>query len=248
MADNIRADNSKTQAAAGAGADPAPYLLAANGLSKTYRNGGVQIEILKNLNLRLGSGESVAVVGASGIGKSTLLHILGALDRPDEGELLFRGDNIFAFNDVKLASFRNRSIGFVFQFHHLLSEFSAIENAMMPALINGESKASAMAAAEQILVRVGLKDRLTYRVGKLSGGEQQRVALARALVMKPALLLADEPTGNLDKTNSEHVHQLLLELNAELDMTLVVVTHNMELAAYMSRRVTIADGKLVDTA
>jgi lipoprotein-releasing system ATP-binding protein len=222
------------------------YLMAANGISKIYRNGGVQIEILKRLDLSLRSGESVAVVGASGIGKSTLLHILGALDRPDDGKLLFQGEDIFALNDVKLASFRNRSVGFVFQFHHLLSEFSAIENAMMPALINGHSKTTATTAAEQILVRVGLQDRLHYRVGKLSGGEQQRVALARALVMEPSVLLADEPTGNLDRTNSDHVHQLLLELNTELKMTLVVVTHNMELAALMARRVTIADGRLID--
>ena len=227
----------------GAGSE---YLLAAQGVTRVYRNGGVEIVILKHLDLNLTPGESVAVVGASGIGKSTLLNILGALDRPDEGRLLFKGENIFAFNDVKLASFRNRSVGFVFQFHHLLSEFSAIENAMMPALINGDSKSSAMEAAEQILVRVGLKDRLHYRVGKLSGGEQQRVALARALVMKPSVLLADEPTGNLDRANSEHVHQLLLELNTELEMTLVVVTHNMELAALMARRVTIADGRLAD--
>jgi lipoprotein-releasing system ATP-binding protein len=135
-------------------------------------------------------------------------------------------------------------VGFVFQFHHLLPEFSALENAMMPALIQGRKKLTAARAAEEILVRVGLKDRLSYRVGKLSGGEQQRVALARALALKPSLLLADEPTGNLDKTNSDHIHALLLELNRELSMTLIVVTHNPELAACMSRRVTIVDGKL----
>ncbi|MGD8334145.1 MAG: ATP-binding cassette domain-containing protein, partial [Desulfobacterales bacterium] len=144
----------------------------------------------------------------------------------------------------KLAQFRNKTIGFVFQFHHLLPEFSALENAMMPPLINGLSKLEASAAAEEILVRVGLQDRLDHRVGKLSGGEQQRVALARALVLKPAILLADEPTGNLDKINSDQVHQLILELNQELSMTLVVVTHNMELASYMSRRVTIVAGQL----
>jgi len=246
MADNIQQAVPAASGTISGSASGSQYLLSARNLSKIYRNGGAQIEILKGLNLNMRPGESVAVVGASGIGKSTLLHILGALDRPDNGKLLFKGENIFAFNDARLASFRNRSVGFVFQFHHLLSEFSAIENAMMPALINGDSKASAMAAAEKILVRVGLKDRLTYRVGKLSGGEQQRVALARALVMKPDVLLADEPTGNLDKTNSGHIHQLLLELNRELEMTLVVVTHNMELAAFMGRRVTIADGRLVD--
>ena len=158
--------------------------------------------------------------------------------------MLFKGENVFLFDDVKLAQFRNESIGFVFQFHHLLPEFSAIENAMMPARIQGMSKPKAAQAAEDILVRVGLKDRLHYRVGKLSGGEQQRVALARALVLKPPVLLADEPTGNLDKSNSEHIHALLMELNREFSMTLVVVTHNFELASYMSRRVTIVDGKL----
>jgi lipoprotein-releasing system ATP-binding protein len=186
----------------------------------------------------------VAIVGASGIGKSTLLHILGTLDRPDSGTLEFRGEDVFQYDDTKLAQFRNKTIGFVFQFHHLLPEFSALENAMMPPLINGLSKLEASAAAEEILVRVGLQDRLDHRVGKLSGGEQQRVALARALVLKPAILLADEPTGNLDKINSDQVHQLILELNQELSMTLVVVTHNMELASYMSRRVTIVAGQL----
>jgi lipoprotein-releasing system ATP-binding protein len=202
--------------------------------------------VSKGVNLDLGIGETVAIVGASGIGKSTLLHILGALDRPDSGTLEFQGEDVFLYNDFKLAQFRNRTIGFVFQFHHLLPEFSALENAMMPALINGFDKPDASKAAEEILVRVGLQDRLHLRVGKLSGGEQQRVALARALVLKPAVLLADEPTGNLDNINSDHVHQLVLELNRELSMTLVVVTHNMELASYMSRCVTIVDGRLQD--
>ncbi|MGD9111190.1 MAG: ATP-binding cassette domain-containing protein, partial [Desulfobacterales bacterium] len=142
----------------------------------------------------------------------------------------------------------NESVGFVFQFHHLLPEFTALENAMMPLLIQGRERRNAVTVAEEILIRVGLADRLHYRVGKLSGGEQQRVALARALILQPAVLLADEPTGNLDKINSEQVHTLLLELNQELSMTLVVVTHNMELASYMSRSVTIADGKLVDVS
>jgi lipoprotein-releasing system ATP-binding protein len=219
-------------------------LIAARSLCKSFTNGGDSINVLNDLYFDLAVGESVAIVGASGIGKSTLLHIVGTLDRPDSGELLFKGDDVFSFGDLKLAQFRNRSVGFVFQFHHLLPEFSAVENAMMPALINGTSKQKAMQAAEEILVRVGLKDRLNYRVGKLSGGEQQRVALARALVLKPAILLADEPTGNLDKSNSEHVHSLLMELNQEFSMTLVVVTHNLELASCMSRRVTIVDGRL----
>jgi lipoprotein-releasing system ATP-binding protein len=215
-------------------------------LKKSFQNGGVSIDVLQGVNLDLGIGETVAIVGASGIGKSTLLHILGTLDRPDSGTLEFQGEDVFLYNDFKLAQFRNRTIGFVFQFHHLLPEFSALENAMMPALINGFDKADASKAAEEILVRVGLQDRLHLRVGKLSGGEQQRVALARALVLKPAVLLADEPTGNLDNINSDQVHQLVLELNRELSMTLVVVTHNMELASYMSRCVTIADGRLQD--
>jgi lipoprotein-releasing system ATP-binding protein len=215
-------------------------------LAKSFQNGGVSIDVLKGVNLDLEIGEKVAIVGASGIGKSTLLHILGTLDRPDSGTLEFQGENVFLYDDVKLAQFRNRTIGFVFQFHHLLPEFSALENAMMPALINGFDKSDASIAAEEILVRVGLQDRLHLRVGKLSGGEQQRVALARALVLKPAMLLADEPTGNLDKNNSDQVHQLILELNRELSMALVVVTHNMELASYMSRCVTIVNGRLQD--
>lgn len=215
-------------------------------LAKSFQNGGVRIDVLKGVNLDLTVGETVAIVGASGIGKSTLLHILGTLDRPDSGILEFQGRNVFQFSDIQLARFRNRTVGFVFQFHHLLPEFSALENAMMPALINGFKKADASQAAEEILVRVGLRDRLHLRVNKLSGGEQQRVALARALVLKPAMLLADEPTGNLDNANSEQVHQLIMELNREMAMTLVVVTHNLELASYMSRCVTIVEGQLQD--
>jgi lipoprotein-releasing system ATP-binding protein len=161
---------------------------------------------------------------------------------------MFQGENVFLYDDIKLAEFRNRTVGFVFQFHHLLPEFSALENSMMPALVNGFNKPEAGKAAEEVLVRVGLQDRLHHRVGKLSGGEQQRVALARALVLKPAILLADEPTGNLDQMNSEQVHQLLMELNQERLMTLVVVTHNMELASYMSRCVTIAEGRLQEAS
>ena len=228
-----------------AGPEPNNYIRAVS-ISKGFSHNNVRIEILRGVNFSLQKGETVAIVGASGIGKSTLLHIMGTLDRPDRGTLLYRGQNVLQFADDQLARFRNESVGFIFQFHHLLPEFTAIENAMMPALINCSGRQLASEAAEAILVRVGLKDRLRHKIGKLSGGEQQRVALARALVLKPLLLLADEPTGNLDKHNSEQVHELLLELNRDLGMTLVVVTHNMELAAYMSRRVTISDGQLVD--
>jgi lipoprotein-releasing system ATP-binding protein len=227
-------------------ADTLKNLITVRNLDKSFYNGGAHIDILKGVNFDLLSGETLAIVGASGIGKSTLLHILGTLDRPDSGKLLFKGEDVFLFDDVKLAKFRNEAVGFVFQFHHLLPEFSAAENVMMPALIQGMKKRNAAEAAEEILIRVGLKERLHYRVGKLSGGEQQRVALARALILKPAVLLADEPTGNLDKSNSEHIHALLLELNQEFLMTLVVVTHNLELASRMFRRVTITDGKIED--
>lgn len=214
--------------------------------SKKTEYSTARIDVLKNLDFEMRKGETVAIVGASGIGKSTLLHILGTLDRPDSGQVFFRQEDLFLLDGDRLAKFRNDCIGFVFQFHHLLPEFTAIENTMMPMLINGDDKRIAHRAAEEILVRVGLKDRLFHQVGELSGGEQQRVALARALLKKPPLLLADEPTGNLDEKNSAQVHQLLLELNRELQMTLVVVTHNMDLAAYMSRRVTLMEGKLVE--
>ena len=224
--------------------DRVDSLVSVRKLRKSFSNGGISIDVINELDFDLLSGETVAIVGASGIGKSTLLHIVGTLDRPDSGKLLFKGEDVFSYDDLKLARFRNQSIGFVFQFHHLLPEFSALENVMMPALIQGTGKSLAAQAAEEVLVRVGLKDRLNYRVGKLSGGEQLRVALARSLVLKPLVLLADEPTGNLDQTNSERIHSMLMELNREFSMTLVVVTHNMDLASCMSRRVTIVDGKL----
>jgi lipoprotein-releasing system ATP-binding protein len=221
--------------------------IAARELHKGYNQSGVRLEILRGVDIEISVGETVAVIGASGIGKSTLLHVLGTLDRPDHGSLLISGENVLKYDDERLARFRNTSIGFVFQFHHLLPEFSTIENTMMPALINGWNKTAAHQAAEHILVRVGLKERLTHRVTKLSGGEQQRVALARALVMGPGILLADEPTGNLDQGNSEQVHDLLMELNRELRMTMVVVTHNRELSGLMSRQVTIEDGMLIES-
>lgn len=229
--------------------DPAAagdHFIAIKHLHKQFHNVHAPIEILRDVSMSIAPGETMSIVGASGIGKSTFLHILGTLDRPDSGQILFMGEDVFCYDSVKLARFRNETIGFMFQFHHLLPEFTALENAMMPVLIHGHSKRTAKEAAEEILMRVGLKDRLQHRVGKLSGGEQQRVALARALVLRPRVLLADEPTGNLDRRNSEQVHELLLSLNKEFSMTLVVVTHNMRLAAYMSRCMTIVDGQVVE--
>jgi len=223
-------------------------LLKVRGICKSFNNSGTRLEILKGVDFDLDKGETISIVGASGIGKSTLLHILGTLDYPDSGTLFFLDEEVFRYDTGKLAQFRNRSIGFVFQFHHLLAEFSAIENTMMPALIKGTCRQKAKEAAEAILVRVGLKERMNSRVGTLSGGEMQRVAIARALSLNPAILLADEPTGNLDKKNSEQVHELLVELNREFGMAMIVVTHNMELASFMRRCVTIYDGQLVETA
>ncbi len=188
-------DRTGTLSLSGRPAPPGDALMALRDLSKSYNGSGARIDILKEVNFDLVSGETLAVVGASGIGKSTLLHVLGTLDRPDSGRLFFKDQDVLRYDAKTLARFRNESIGFVFQFHHLLSEFSALENTMMPALIRGRSKSAAQDAAEAILVRVGLKDRLHHRVTKLSGGEQQRVALARALVLRPALLLAEAGDG-----------------------------------------------------
>ena len=219
-------------------------LLRAERISKSFANSKSPIKVLNGLDFVLNRRDTLAVVGASGIGKSTLLHILGTLDRPDSGSLLIHGEDVFQYDDMQLARFRNQTMGFVFQFHHLLPEFSTIENAMMPALIQGMDKARAKRAAETTLVRVGLADRLNQKATELSGGEQQRVALARALALKPSILLADEPTGNLDKNNSEQIHKLLIELNQEMDMAMIVVTHNMVLADIMERQATIVNGRL----
>jgi lipoprotein-releasing system ATP-binding protein len=219
-------------------------LLEVRGLCKHYDMGKNRVEVLKGIDLALEEGTTTALVGASGAGKSTLLHLLGALDRPTSGLVSFRGDPVFGKSDRELALFRNRSIGFVFQFHHLLSEFTALENVMMPALIARVPRDEARTIAEELLREVGLSHRTGHRPGELSGGEQQRVAIARALALSPPLLLADEPTGNLDMKSSDGVHALLAELQQKKGLTLVVVTHNERLAAAMGRTVRLVDGYL----
>jgi len=211
-------------------------------LFKEYSHGGVTLPVLNNVELDLAAGDMVSVVGASGVGKSTFLQILGTLDLPSRGSIKFDGEEITTMAPDRLAIFRNRKIGFVFQFHHLLPEFTALENVMMPALIQRMPKATARRRATEILGRVGLKHRLTHKPSQLSGGEQQRVALARAMVLEPALLLADEPTGNLDRHTGEDIHKLFVELNNERGSTLLVMTHNPELAALMPRRLKMVDG------
>jgi lipoprotein-releasing system ATP-binding protein len=206
------------------------------------------VQVLSGLDLDVEPGERVAIVGESGVGKSTLLHLLGALDQPSGGRLLFDGDDVFARREAELAHFRNREIGFVFQFHHLLGDFTALENVMLPSLIGGQAAGTTRARASELLARVGLKDRLAHRPGQLSGGEQQRVAVARALAQRPRLLLADEPTGNLDPATGEEVQQLLLELNHEHGATLVVATHNDRLAGAMGRTLRLAGGQLHEVA
>ena len=219
-------------------------LLEVRGLCKTYETGPNRVEVLTGIDLDLEAETTTALVGASGAGKSTLLHLLGALDRPSSGSVIFRNEDLFRKSDRELAAFRNRSIGFVFQFHHLLPEFTALENVMMPALIARIARDKARATAEGLLNDVGLGHRMTHRPGELSGGEQQRVAIARALELSPELLLADEPTGNLDMKTSEGVHALLAELQRKKGLTLVVVTHNEHLAAAMGRTVRLVDGRL----
>lgn len=222
-------------------------LLEIRGLCKTYTIGPNRVEVLKGIDLDLQAGTTTALVGASGAGKSTLMHLLGALDRPTSGSVFFHGEDIFKKNDSQLAAFRNRSIGFVFQFHHLLPEFTALENVMMPALIARVPRDKATRDAQTLLNDVGLGQRIQHRPGELSGGEQQRVAIARALALEPELLLADEPTGNLDMKTSDGIHAMLTELQIKKGLTLVVVTHNERLAAAMGTTVRLVDGKLDKT-
>jgi len=201
-----------------------------------------EVAVLGGVDLEIDRGETLAIVGASGVGKSTLLHIVGALDRPTKGSVTFGGLDVFSLNDKALAQFRNKKIGFVFQFHHLLPEFNSLENTMMPALVARMGKKEATALATEILAKVGLADRALHKPGELSGGEQQRVALARALALQPEVLLADEPTGNLDEKTGEKIISLVLDLNREKGLTTIVVTHNQAIAERMNRRLTIVNG------
>ena len=215
------------------------------GLAKTYLMGDRRLEVLRGLDLEIAEGELVAMTGPSGAGKSTFLHLLGTLDVPTRGRILFGGEDPFERGEEGLASFRNATVGFVFQSHHLLPEFTALENTMMPALVRRVARGEARRLAAGMLGQVGLGDRLDHKPGELSGGEQQRVALARALCLSPRLLLADEPTGNLDPQTAEGIHALIAELNRRLGITAVVVTHNEGLASALPRRLRLAAGRLV---
>ncbi|BDD87846.1 ABC transporter ATP-binding protein [Desulfofustis limnaeus] len=222
-------------------------LFEARGIRKIYDSGIDRIEVLKGIDLSLSPGEMTAVLGASGSGKTTLLQILGTLAAPSEGQLLFKGERLDSRSERELAAFRNRCLGFIFQFHHLLPEFSALENVMMPALIGGRSRHQAIEPARRLLAAVEVDHRERHRVGELSGGEQQRTALARALMMEPDLLLADEPTGNLDSRAGNLVFDLLHDLCRQRGLAVLMVTHNQELAARMDRRLTLRDGLLTAT-
>ena len=224
-------------------------VLEARGLSKTYVGGdGGEIVVLDGVDLAVQRGEMVAIVGASGAGKSTLLHLLGALDRPSAGQVLIGGRELDGLNDDAVSALRNRTVGFVFQFHHLLREFTALENVMMPLRIAGTDEGEARTRAAQLLDRVGLAGRAHHRPAHLSGGEQQRTAVARALAADPAVLLADEPSGNLDHANSERLHDLFARLTRELEIAMVVVTHNRSLAARADRVLQLEEGKLTQVA
>ncbi|PLW97752.1 MAG: lipoprotein-releasing system ATP-binding protein LolD [Marinilabiliales bacterium] len=213
-------------------------MLKANSLYKNYGD----LPVLKGLDMEVAAGEVVSVVGASGAGKSTLLNILGILDRPDKGTLSIADTDVFSLNDKQLSVFRNKNIGFVFQFHHLLPEFTALENAAMPAYIAGLSKQEAEEKALELLEILNLKDRSSHKPAELSGGEQQRVAIARALINNPKIVLADEPSGNLDSANAEELHKLFFDLRDRLNQTFIIVTHNMDLASMADRKLTIQDG------
>jgi lipoprotein-releasing system ATP-binding protein len=223
---------------------PDEPVLAARGVQRSFREGSSKLEVLVDVTLEVRRSERLAVIGASGSGKTTLLQILGGLDRPDAGQVLIAGQDIHALPERERGALRNRSIGFVYQFHHLLPEFSALENVAMPLLVRRQPAAAAGALARALLARVGLEQRLGHKPHQLSGGERQRTAVARALVTRPQLVLADEPTGNLDGANAEQVFALMLELNRELGTSLVVVTHDPRLAARMDRVLELSGGRL----
>ena len=223
---------------------PSNIVLSARGISKTYREMKVATRVFQNIDIEVVKGESVAIVGTSGAGKSTLLHLLGGLDVPDTGVVEVAGQNMSELSDAARGDLRNRALGFVYQFHHLLPEFSALENVAMPLLIRGASAHAASAAASLILEQVGLSARLAHKPGELSGGERQRAAIARALVTRPQCVLADEPTGNLDAANAAGVYDMMLKLKHEIGTSLVVVTHDLQLAARMDRVLEIRDGSL----
>jgi lipoprotein-releasing system ATP-binding protein len=215
-------------------------------LSKTFFKDGNKIEVLRGLNLEIKKGESLAILGVSGAGKSTLIHILGTLDHPTSGNISINGMNVFEWDENKMARFRNLNIGFIFQFNNLLPEFDALENTMMPALISGMPKKLAAQKAYNLLEEMGLEKRTRHKPGELSGGEQQRVAIARALIMEPEILLADEPTGNLDTETGKKIEDILVNLNATKNITLIVVTHNKLLSERMSGKIGLRDGKIYD--
>ena len=220
--------------------------IVAQEVTKSFARDGERVEVLKGVSLAVAAGELVSIAGPSGVGKSTLLHLLGGLERPTGGKISYGETNLAELTDLALARFRNRHAGFVFQFHHLLPEFSAVENVMLPLLIRRATPAAARERAAALLGRVGLSGRLRHRPGELSGGEQQRVAIARALVGEPAVLLADEPTGNLDSKTGEEVFELLRELNQETRLTCILVTHNEELARRTDRVLRMLDGRMVE--
>lgn len=216
-------------------------MLKAHGLKKSYG----ALNVLKGVDIQVAEGEVVAIVGASGAGKSTLLHLLGTLDKPDQGEVWMQGEDVFRKSSKELAAFRNKNMGFVFQFHNLLPEFSALENVMIPGLIGKNDVANVKARATELLEQLGLKDRLHHKPSELSGGEQQRTAVARALVNSPKIVFADEPSGNLDSKNAAELHQLFLELRDRWKYTFVIVTHNLEFAAMANRKLEIRDGVML---
>jgi len=221
-------------------------ILVTTGLKKVYENGPVAVEVLKGIDLTVARGEVVIIIGPSGVGKSTLLHVIGSLDKPTTGEVHIDDQNVFTLKDHDLAHFRNTNIGFVFQFHHLLPEFTALENVMLPGLMYNNDHAKVMENARSLLAEVGLSDRLEHKPSQLSGGEQQRVAVARALINNPKLILADEPTGNLDKQNSESLYNLILSLNKKYSQTFIIVTHNEMMSTQASQVVELEDGRVKD--